>query len=154
MKRINTIMLVLLLLLIAIQFIQPARNCNSEVLSSDIEKVYAVPVKASAILKISCYDCHSNNTHYPWYSFIQPGAWWMSSHIKKGKANLNFSEFGNYSILRQQNKLQAIANSIKDETMPLSSYTLLHKKAKLSQDDKTVLLSWIQTTIDSLSKPN
>ena len=144
MKLIKTIILVLLLLFITIQFIQPTRNRSSEVLSTDIEKIYVVPVKVSAILKTSCYDCHSNNTRYPWYSFIQPGAWWMTSHITKGKANLNFSEFGSYSSRKQQGKLQAIRNSIKDETMPLSSYTMLHKNAKLSKDDKTLLLDWIK----------
>ena len=74
----------------------------------------------------------------------------MASHISKGKADLNFSEFGIYSNRRQQNKLQAIVNSITDETMPLQSYTLLHKNAKLSTADKAVLLDWIKAIKDSI----
>ena len=76
----------------------------------------------------------------------------MASHIRKGKADLNFSEFGVYSNRKQQSKLQAIANSIKDETMPISSYTLLHKKSKLSPDEKGVLQEWIVAIKDSLSQ--
>ena len=139
---------------VAIQFIQPARNKSNQVLQTDIQKMYTVPDKVLVILQNSCYDCHSNNTRYPWYSFIQPGAWLMARHIKKGKANLNFSEFGVYSNRKQQSKLQAIANSIKDKTMPIWSYTLIHKNAKLLPDDKAVLLDWIKTTKDSLSLKN
>ena len=139
---------------VAIQFIQPARNKSDKILQTDIQKLYAVPDKVLAILQNSCYDCHSNNTQYPWYSFIQPVAWWMSSHIRKGKANLNFSEFGTYSTRKQQSKLQAIVNSIKDETMPISSYALLHKSVKLTIDDKAIMRSWVEATKDSLSLSN
>ena len=137
-----------------IQFIQPARNTSNNVLPADIQKIYVVPDTVSTVLQISCYDCHSNNTHYPWYSFIQPAAWLMASHIKEGKANLNFSEFGTYSKRKQQSKLQAMINSINDNTMPVSSYTMLHKKAILSVKSKALLLDWIQATKDSLSQKN
>ena len=136
---------------VAIQFIQPPRNQSNRVLSTDIKRVYPAPGMVLAVFQNSCYDCHSNNTGYPWYSFIQPAGWLMSSHIKNGKANLNFSEFGAYSNRKQQSKLQAIANSIKDKTMPLPSYTFLHKKAELSTEDKAAILDWIKTITDSLS---
>lgn len=147
-------MLVALAVFVAIQFIQPARNTSDTVLPTTIEQVYAVPEKVMNVLQNSCYDCHSNNTRYPWYSFIQPGAWWMASHIREGKADLNFSDFGTYSERRRQSKLQAIANSIKDKTMPLRSYLLLHGNARLSPDDKTLLLDWINKTKDSRSLKN
>ncbi len=150
MSLVKKILCGLLIVFVAIQYIQPVRNKTDKVLPTDIQKIVAVPDNVLAALKNSCYDCHSNNTRYPWYSFIQPGAWLMASHIKKGKADLNFSEFGVYSNRRQQNKLQAIANSIADETMPLRSYTLLHKNAKLSTDDKAVLSDWIKAIKDSI----
>lgn len=139
---------------VAIQFIQPARNKSEKMLPEDIQKMYVVPAKILTVLQTSCYDCHSNSTHYPWYSFIQPGALLMASHIKEGKANLNFSEFGGYSNRKQQGKLQAITNSIHDNTMPLNSYTMLHKNAILSVENKMLLLDWIKTTKDSLSSKN
>lgn len=92
MGRIKKILLGILVVIIAIQFIQPARNKSARVLPTDVSKIYNVPENVQAILKRSCYDCHSNNTIYPWYSWIQPAGWWLASHIKRGKEELNFSE--------------------------------------------------------------
>ncbi len=94
MSRFKKIVWALFAVFVAIQFIQPALNKANEVAPSDLEKLYRVPERVSSLLHNSCYDCHSNHTRYPWYSFIQPGAWWMASHIKKGKESLNFSKFG------------------------------------------------------------
>lgn len=154
MSRIKIGWLVLLVIIIAIQFVQPARNKNGQVLAADITRLYTVPENVKAVLKTSCYDCHSNNTNYPWYANVQPGGWWLASHIKKGKAELNFSEFGNYSKRRRQSKLKSIASSIEDGTMPSPSYTLIHKKAKLSKEDKTLIQNWVKKTRDSLSLNN
>lgn len=144
------IILGLAVVLIAIQFFQPLRNQSDEVTASHIERVYNVPQNVKAILTQSCYDCHSNNTRYPWYSRIQPGAWYMARHIKKGKEELNFSEFGDYSIRRQRNKFRAMAGQVKDGEMPLSSYTLVHRNAVLSPEDKQVLIAWFSTMEDSI----
>ncbi len=154
MSRIKIGLLVLSVVIIAIQFVQPARNQNRQVLDADITRLYMVPENVKAVLKTSCYDCHSNNTNYPWYANVQPGGWWLASHIKKGKAELNFDEFRNYSKRRRQSKLKSIASSIEDGTMPLPSYTLIHKNAKLSKEDKTLLLSWVKKTRDSLLLKN
>lgn len=75
----------------------------------------------------------------------------MAKHIKQGKESLNFSEFGSYSPRRQLSKLNGIANSIKDDIMPLSSYKLMHKSAQLSKDEKTLVINWAQQLKDSLS---
>ncbi|OJZ05656.1 heme-binding domain-containing protein [Sphingobacterium sp. 40-24] len=144
------IILGLAVILIGIQFFQPLRNQSDEVPATHIERVYAVPQNVKAILVQSCYDCHSNNTRYPWYSRIQPGAWYMAGHIKKGKEELNFSEFGEYSARRQRNKFRAMAGQVKDGEMPLSSYTLIHRNAVLSPEDKQVLMAWFGTMEDSI----
>ena len=144
------IILGLAVILIGMQFFQPLRNQSDEVTASHIERVYAVPQNVKAILTQSCYDCHSNNTRYPWYSRIQPGAWYMARHIKKGKEELNFSTFGDYSARKQRNKFRAMAGQVKDGEMPLSSYTLIHRNAVLSQDDKQVLINWFGTMEESI----
>ena len=144
------IILGLAVILIGIQFFQPLRNQSDGVTASHIERVYAVPQNVKAILTQSCYDCHSNNTRYPWYSRIQPGAWYMARHIKKGKEELNFSTFGEYSARKQRNKFRAMAGQVKDGEMPLSSYTLIHRNAVLSQQDKQVLINWFGTMEDSI----
>lgn len=133
---------VLISILIAIQIFQPVRNHNVQASNSGIDKVINIPDNIQAILKESCYDCHSNNTRYPWYANIQPGALWMASHIKEGKAELNFDEFGDYSKRRQNSKLKSIANSVEDETMPIPSYLLIHKKAALSKADQNLIKAW------------
>lgn len=74
----------------------------------------------------------------------------MAEHIKKGKEELNFSEFGEYSARRQRNKFRAMAGQVKDGEMPLSSYTLIHRNAVLSPEDKQVLIAWFSTMEDSI----
>jgi hypothetical protein len=154
MKWFRKIILALLVIFIAIQFIQPARNQNGQVIPTDIEKIVVVPANVSGILKTSCYDCHSNNTHYPWYSFIQPGAWLMASHIKNGKSMLNFSQFGDLSNRKQQSKLQGIINQVKDGEMPISSYKIIHRNAVLAPVQKTILINWAASSKDSLAAKN
>jgi len=147
-------MLVLLMVFIVIQFIQPARNKNGQVLPADITKIYHIPDSVQAVFKTSCYDCHSNNTSYPWYYNIQPMAWFMAHHIKNGKADLNFSEFGSYTLRKQKSKLKEIEHSLKDGTMPLSSYRLMHKNANLSKEEKVLIIDWTTKTKDSLTSKN
>lgn len=151
MRRKKKILLVIFFAFIAIQFIRPGRNESSEVLPADISKLVIVPDSVQLILKNACYDCHSNNTHYPWYMNIQPMSWLMSHHIKQGKSVLNFSEFGNYSSRRQVSKLKGIENSIKDDIMPLSSYRLMHKNANLNKNENELIINWVQQIKDSLS---
>lgn len=143
-KSIKKIVVFVLLFFLLMQFYQPARNLdNGQVLPEHITKVYQVPANVQTILQTSCYDCHSNNTNYPWYSYIQPGRIFMENHIKEGKENLNFSEWGNYGNRKQRSKLEAIIKQIEKDEMPLSSYIVLHNDAKLSSIQKKEVINWI-----------
>lgn len=152
MRLYKKILLTIVIVFIAIQFIKPAFNTSGQILSTDITKTVNIPNKVLDILKNSCYDCHSNNTRYPWYVNIQPLGWIMARHIKKGKQNLNFSQFGTYSKRKQADKLKSIAESLKDNTMPLSSYAIMHTDAKLSTTDKNLITDWASNAKDSLQK--
>ena len=154
MSRIKKIGLSVLVVFIAIQFIQPARNKSDGLLATDISKMVSVPDSVQVVLKNACYDCHTNNTDYPWYVNIQPMGWLMAKHIKQGKAVLNFSEFGNYTARKQLSKLTGIANSIRDDNMPLGSYKWMHKNARLTKDEKELIVTWVQESKDSLSVKN
>ena len=154
MSRIKKILLALLVAFIAIQFIQPARNKSVQVPPVHISKLYAMPQNVETIFQKACYDCHSNNTNYPWYVSIQPMGWVMAKHIQDGKAEINFSRFGNYSVRRQVSKLKNIASAIKDGAMPLPSYTWLHANARLTANEKAVIISWLTKTKDSLENKN
>ena len=149
-KKIFAIAFIVLLLM---QLYQPARTIDyGPVSATHLENTYTVPANVGVILKTSCYDCHSNNTAYPWYSNIQPIRMLMDSHIEEGKENLNFSEWGNYSYRKQRNKLTGISKQIEKGEMPLASYTLIHRNAILSSVQKEELIQWIDQVKDSLSQ--
>ncbi len=150
MKVFKIVILVLIMGLVVIQLFPASLNQNTSIPPTDFEKTVKVPNNIQSLLKTSCYDCHSNNTMYPWYSKIQPMAWLMEDHIKEGKEELNFSEFGAYSERKQKSKLKAIISQIKDNEMPLSSYTLMHSDAKLSEKNKQILQDWFTNLRDNL----
>lgn len=143
MKSFKIILLILLIVFVGIQFIPTKRNQSSDVPITDFMTVNTVPQNVSNALKTSCYDCHSNNTSYPWYNKVQPVAWILENHIEEGKAELNFSEWENYSERRKKSKLKSIVSQIEDGKMPLPSYTLLHGDAKLSFKQKEEIIKWI-----------
>lgn len=142
MSRVKRILVMLLVGTVAIQFIRPARNNGGQDFPADITKQFDVPINVQLILKTSCSDCHSNKTRYPWYSNIQPIGWFLANHVNAGKRELNFNEFVNYPRRRQLSKLKAISNSVKNGSMPLSSYTIIHNDAKLSEENKTIIVKW------------
>jgi hypothetical protein len=150
MQLSRKILLALLIVFILIQFIPRSINKSNQILSTDFTKIYSVPDEVESIFKEACYDCHSNNTHYPWYSNIQPFRLWLDQHVKKGKEELNFSEYGSYNLRRQYNKLNSIAESLKKGTMPLNSYRWIHAKARLSSNQKETIMQWVSDTQNSL----
>ncbi len=135
-------------IVLVIQVIPVERNVSTVPPGQSFEKTEKVPANVAAILKVSCYDCHSNNTRYPWYSELQPGAYFMAQHIKEGKEELNFDEFNNYSKRRKKAKIKSIISQIEKEEMPLKSYLLLHPDAGLTPNKKKVLLQFFQSELE------
>ncbi len=148
MKWLKIAGLVLLVVLVGLQFIPTRTNQSSEVPSTDFVKTHETPEEVAGILHASCYNCHSNNTSYPWYSRVQPVGLFLKNHIEKGKDELNLSEFGSYSSRRQLSKLKSMVSQIEDDEMPLPSYTLLHPEARLSQEKKKVLVDYLNALIE------
>jgi len=146
---IRTILLVLLALFIVIQFFRPAPNSSGDTHQS-IATRYEVPQGIDSILQRSCMDCHSNNTHYPWYDRVQPATWWVTSHIKNGKRHLNFDDFTSMRIAMQKKRMEDCLEQLKNDEMPLTSYTLIHRNAVLSKSDKDKLSGWCQNIIDQI----
>ena len=161
-KILKTVLIVLLIAFIVIQFIRPSKNAGEEIAANQITAVQQVPGDVQQLLKVSCYDCHSNTTHYPWYSKIQPVAWFLNDHIVEGKKELNFSEFANYPVFRRYKKFKETGKEVKDGDMPIFSYTLLHRDASLNADQKLLIETWAANAMkemeakypaDSLVKP-
>ena len=140
----------LLISLLVIQFIRPAKNQTSAPQLNAIQTAFDVPENVSVILKKACYDCHSNNTQYPWYANIQPVYWWLNDHIEEGKGHLNFDEYTNKRLRYQYHKMEELIEEVKEGEMPLNSYTWTHTDARLTSAEKATLAGWAQQVMDTL----
>ncbi|MBO9730217.1 MAG: heme-binding domain-containing protein [Chitinophaga sp.] len=154
MKIIKRTGWILLVILVLIQFIHPAKNIQAGVQPNHITTAYPATAAVTDILQKACYDCHSNNTVYPWYANIQPVAWWLNHHVVEGKRELNFSEFMQYRIRKQYKKLDECIDEINEGEMPLSSYTLIHKNAVLSKEQKQTLINWLEGIRQQIAATN
>lgn len=140
----------LLLGFVGIQFFPTSQNQSNTIPKTDFMLVNDVPKQVEHIITTSCYDCHSNNTDYPWYNKVQPVAWFLEDHVTHGKEELNFNEWADYSNRRKNSKLKSIISQIENGEMPLWSYTLIHREAKLSEDERNTVLDWVSKLKDSL----
>ena len=140
---IKKILGVLLLILIVIQFFRPEKNDSND-MTYDISTKYKVPENVDHLLQVSCNDCHSNKSEYPWYANVQPIAWWLNDHINDGKRHLNFSEFTKKPIAEQNHKLEETIEMVEEHEMPLKSYTNfgLHAEANLSDEQREDIIVW------------
>ena len=137
------ILIGLLVILLFIQVMQPTRNQSERLSENDISRAYALPEGVHETLVKKCYDCHSNNTTYPWYTNIQPVGWWIDWHIREGKSELNFSTFGDYPKDRADHKLEEVLEVLEEGTMPLKSYLWMHRNAAVTQEESQRIASWI-----------
>jgi Haem-binding domain len=101
------------------------------------------PPEVEAILRNSCYDCHSNQTRWPWYSRVAPLSWVIVDHVEQGRKQINFSEWGDYFPRTRKRKLQWMQRALHDEVMPLWSYRLMHPGTRLNDADRATLDHWI-----------
>jgi hypothetical protein len=145
------ILLVLAVVLVLIQFIRPEKNVSG-VRTNDISNKYVIPERVNLLIAGACNDCHSNKTEYPWYSNIQPVAWWMSGHVNDGKRHLNFNNFTHRNIAYQNHKFEEIIEVIKEGEMPLPSYTWLglHPAANLTEEEAGEIATWASAQMDTL----
>ena len=142
------ILLIVGLLLIAFVVIQFWRIDTTPIPIVQAETIQAgvtVPPDVDMVLTRSCGDCHTNGTVYPWYSQVQPVAWWLANHIAEGRRELNFSMFNTYQARKKKKKLEEICDQVKSGEMPLPSYTWVHRSAVLSDSEKTAICNWTES---------
>lgn len=144
--------IVLIALLAVLQFIHPGRNEGAALGPNDITQSVTVPETVMKSLEKSCFDCHSNHTVYPWYASVQPLGFWLDHHVDEGKGEINFSEFNTYSLKRKAHKMEEIAEMLEEDEMPLSSYTLIHKDAVMSDAQKAEMIQWAKANHDALKQ--
>lgn len=102
----------------------------------------SAPPEVETILRRACFDCHSHETRWPWYSRIAPLSWWVVDHVTDGRGDLNFSDWPVFDFELQELALRDIAKQVSSGEMPLWSYTLLHPEARLDEEDREALLRW------------
>lgn len=141
MKKVLKIVIrIVIVAFVIIQFIRSDKNEGGYESLSDFKTETNVSEKVYSILETNCFDCHSNQTVYPWYAEISPLSYWFKDHIDEGKDELNFSEWKNYSTKKKDHKLEELIEEVDEGEMPLDSYTWIH--GKLPEDDQKVLLEW------------
>lgn len=151
MKIVKITVLILVVAFVGIQFIPTEHNQSDIVPQTDFMIVNNVSEEIKGKLQVSCYDCHSNNTQYPWYNKVQPVAWFLEGHIKKGKAELNFNEWDSYSNRRKTSKLKSIISQIESDKMPLTSYTFIHSNTVFTNSEKQEIIKYFNQLKDSLN---
>jgi hypothetical protein len=104
------------------------------------------PQEINEILTRACFDCHSNNTVWPWYSWVAPVSWLVALDVHEGRAHLNFSTWGEYSLEKQAKLQKRIGRAVNEGDMPPFQYLPAHSEARLSEKEKNVLLDWVGFT--------
>jgi hypothetical protein len=107
------------------------------------------PPEVEQTLRRSCYDCHSNQTHWPWYSRIAPLSWIVARDVNAGRRQLNFSEWGEYFPATRRRKLQWMERALGEEAMPPWTYRAMHPSSRLAPADRAELRRWIETQLAS-----
>ncbi len=147
---INPILIIALIALVVIQFFQiekvnPPYDTGNDFLNSSLAST-----EIKTIIKDACYDCHSYETQYPWYTYVAPISFWIKGHIKGGRQHLNFSIWNSYDAKKQHHKLEECIEEIKANNMPLKSFTWTHQEAKLTDQQRTLILDWINSKMKSI----
>jgi hypothetical protein len=136
------IVLGLALAFAGLQLFRPDRTNPPLDAAQSVQSAAAVPPEVGAVLKRSCYDCHSNETRWPWYSGVAPMAWGVANHVKEGRAELNFSAWGTYPVRKRVALLEKMCDEVREGRMPLKQYLWLHRDATLSEADWKSVCDW------------
>ena len=129
----------LIVVFLLLQLKQPDRT------NPPVESEIAAPPEVAAILERACYACHSNETEWPWYSYVAPVSWWVAEHVEHGRGDLNFSTWPVLDFEELEHAFHDIDEQIEKGEMPLPSYLRMHAEARLSDEDRQVLRDWAQS---------
>jgi len=142
MKAVKVIILTLIVIFIAVQFIPSGIPLN---VPDDNRSIANDSLVAGSVLKQlrnSCFDCHSNQVNFPWYSKMAPSSWFLAGHINEGRSHLNFSEWEDYSNREKVRILEEIKDEVVSGGMPLKSYLLIHRDAKPDAAEVAAIMKW------------
>lgn len=144
-KFAKKLIILIVIILLVFQFVQPIKNISNGLGDDDISKVYDIPDDLHQTLIRKCYDCHSNNTNYPWYFNVQPIGWWLAAHVNEGKEHLDFSSFRQYDKKKADHKLEELAEVVEDHSMPIKAYVLFHPDTEITEEDEQAINAWLKS---------
>lgn len=138
------VLVVILVAFIILQFFPIDKTNPAPTPGMDFLKIKHVKPEIAQLINTSCYDCHSNETRYPWYSNFAPASWFLKNHINEGRKHLNFSTFATYEPKIQAQKLQECTEMLEKREMPLESYFVGHQDAKLTDAQRKILIDYFK----------
>lgn len=149
MKKFWWIILVLVVFAL-IQLLGKRPEAVTGTSSTDLVRTSHVPQQVVTLLRTSCYDCHSNETHYPWYAHVAPVSWLVNRDVREGRKALNFSTWADLKLSRKLKMLLKIGREVDEGEMPMFVYPLMHRQAKLSTTDRKLIVDWTESYGESL----
>jgi hypothetical protein len=149
-KRLKWILLVVVAAFGALQLTNMGRTNPTVVPGHDVFSKNPPPPEIAAMLRSACYDCHSYETRWPWYGHVAPVTWWLDSHVRDARERLNFSEWPHDDAQKAAKKWHYVGDSVRDGDMPLASYAKIHKAARLTEQQRTLLADWADKEADRL----
>ena len=150
MKKRKAFWLIIFFLFVIIQFVPAGKPDTIPENENDLIYNNHIPESIVNILKTSCYDCHSNETSFPWYSHVAPVSWLVNRDVIKGREELNFSEWESQSKMDKAKNIDKIIDEVEGGKMPMRIYILMHSEAKLNEDARKQLADWADNYAESL----
>ena len=147
---VKKILLGLALVFVALQFHRPEKNVQAATPKTDFLVLHPAPPEVKRMLEVGCYDCHSNQTRYPFYAEIMPLGWWLDQHVRDGKAELNLSTFGALPAKTQGTRVEEMIDVIADRSMPLKSYTLTHRDAIFTDEQIKLITDYLDAVREKI----
>jgi hypothetical protein len=147
-KRLKIVGVLVLLAVIALQFTNPSHHNPPVLPGHDLFATNAPPTNIAAYLKNSCYDCHSFETKWPWYSYVAPVSWYVARDVYAARGNLNFSDWPHDDAGRARKRWRHIAEVVESVEMPPSNYAWKHQEARLDEKQRAELVKWAKGEAD------
>jgi hypothetical protein len=124
--------------IVLIQFVPVTRT------NPPVEEEIAAPAEVQRVLERSCYDCHSFESRWPWYAHVAPASWYVTRHVNHAREHMNFSTWNRYDAEKRADHIEEIGEEVGEGKMPLKSYLLLHRGARLSDEERAIIRHWVE----------
>jgi hypothetical protein len=150
-RRLKRILAIIIVAFGLLQLTNAARTNPTVTPGHDLLSSNGPPTDISGLLRGACYDCHSYETHWPWYGHVAPVSWWLDNHVRDARERLNFSEWPHSDPQKAARKWNHVVDTVRDGSMPLPSYARIHKAARLTDDQRKRLADWAEQEAQRLN---